>query len=55
MAGSMTSLMTRRTVAVVIAGVSSGAILAGCTRSVAGTAVHAGPGDAQRQENSAQQ
>jgi hypothetical protein len=55
MAGSMTSSMTRRTIAVVIAGVWSVAILAGCTRSVAGTAVHAGPGDVQRQQSSAQQ
>jgi Protein of unknown function (DUF3558) len=55
MTGPMTSSMTRRIIAVVIAAVSIVAILAGCTRSVAGTAVHAGPGDSQRQENSAQQ
>jgi hypothetical protein len=55
MTGPMTFSMMRRIIAVFITAVSSVAILAGCTRSVAGTAVHAGPGDPQRQENSAQQ
>jgi hypothetical protein len=51
----MTISMTRRIIAVFITAVTTVAILAGCTRSVAGTAVHAGPGNPQRQENSTQQ
>jgi hypothetical protein len=46
--------MTRRIIAVFITAVATIAILAGCTRSVAGTAVPSGPGNPQRQENSAQ-
>ena len=45
--------MTRRIIAVFITAIATVTILAGCTRSVAGTPVHAG--DPQRQENSAQQ
>jgi len=45
--------MTRRIIAVFITAVTTVTILAGCTRSVAGTPVHAG--NPQRQENSAQQ
>jgi Protein of unknown function (DUF3558) len=46
--------MTRRIIAVFITAVATVAILAGCTRSVAGTSIPAGPGNPQRQENSAQ-
>ena len=46
--------MTRRIIVVFITAVATVAILAGCTRSVAGVAVPAGPGNPQPQENSAQ-
>jgi hypothetical protein len=49
----MTISVPRRIVAVLIAAVATVTILAGCSKSVAGTAV-AGPGNAARQENSAQ-
>ena len=55
MTGPMTISMTRRILAVLITAVATVAILAGCTRSVAGIAVPAGPGNPNRQENSAQQ
>ena len=55
MTGPMTISMTRRILAVFITAVATVAILAGCTRSVAGIAVPAGPGNPNRQENSAQQ
>jgi hypothetical protein len=46
--------MTRRITTVLITAVTAAVILTGCTTSVAGTAVRAGPSNAARQENSAQ-
>jgi hypothetical protein len=45
----------KRLIAVAVAAITVAAILAGCTRSVDGTAVKSGSGDVPRNDNSAQQ